>query len=76
MKQDAHPDYHFITIEMTDGSTYKTRSTWGKEGDTMKLDVDPLTHPVWSGGQTKLLEKGQLKKFKDRFSAFGVAEQG
>ena len=31
MQKDIHPDYHEITVEMTDGSTFKTRSTWGKE---------------------------------------------
>ena len=45
MKKDIHPDYHEITVVMTDGTEYKTRTTWGKPGDTMKLDVDPLTHP-------------------------------
>ena len=29
MKTEIHPDYHTITIKMTDGSTYTTRSTWG-----------------------------------------------
>jgi large subunit ribosomal protein L31 len=24
MKQDVHPDYHFITVVMTDGTTYQT----------------------------------------------------
>ena len=33
MKKDIHPDYHMITVKMTDGSTYETRSTLGKEGD-------------------------------------------
>ena len=41
MKKDVHPDYHEINVVMTDGTEYKTRSTWGKEGDTLKLDVDP-----------------------------------
>ena len=27
MKADIHPDYHEINIVMTDGSTFKTRST-------------------------------------------------
>ena len=31
MKQDTHPDYHFITVVMTDGSSYKTRSTFGNK---------------------------------------------
>ena len=48
MKKETHPDYHEINVVRTDGSTFKTRSTWGKEGDTMTLDVDPLSHPVWT----------------------------
>ena len=27
VKKDIHPDYHEITVVMTDGSTFKTRST-------------------------------------------------
>ena len=70
MKTDTHPDYHFITVEMTDGSTYETRSTWGKEGDKMKLEIDSKSHPVYTGGGTKIIEKGQKKKFDDRFGSF------
>jgi hypothetical protein len=39
MKAEIHPDYHTITVKMTDGSTYVTRSTWGKDGDTLSLDI-------------------------------------
>ena len=42
MKADTHPDYHMITVQMTDGSKYQTRTTWGKEGDVMTLEIDPL----------------------------------
>ena len=28
MKADTHPDYHMITVQMTDGTTFQTRSTW------------------------------------------------
>ena len=45
MKKDIHPDYHEITLVMTDGSERKTRSTWGKEGDVLRLNVDTLNHP-------------------------------
>lgn len=69
MKPDIHPDYHFITVTMTDGTSYKTRSTWGKEGDTLQLDVDPLTHPAWVGG-VNLRKTGQLEKFENKFKAF------
>ena len=69
MKPNIHPDYHFITVNMTDGTSYKTRSTWGKEGDTLQLDVDPKTHPAWVGG-VNLRKTGQLEKFENKFKAF------
>ena len=42
MKKKIHPNYHKINVVMTDGSKFETMSTWGKEGDTLKLDIDPL----------------------------------
>jgi len=72
MKKDIHPEYHTITVQMTDGSTYETRSTWGAEGDTLKLDVDPKTHPAWTGVHRLLDSGGQLAKFNKRFSSFGL----
>jgi len=46
MKKDLHPEYHTITVVMTDGTEYQTRSTWGSEGDVLKLDIDPKSHPA------------------------------
>jgi hypothetical protein len=43
--ESIHPEYHSIEVKMTDGTTYPTRSTWGKDGDQMSLDIDPLAHP-------------------------------
>ena len=40
MKAEIHPNYHTITVVMTDGTEYQTRSTWGKEGDKLNLDID------------------------------------
>jgi large subunit ribosomal protein L31 len=68
MKQDIHPDYHMITVQMTDGSQFQTRSTWGKEGDLMTLDIDPLAHPAWTGGKGMMLDAGgQVARFNKRF---------
>lgn len=72
MKADIHPDYHTIEVVMTDGETYTTRSTWGKEGDALKLEIDSKSHPAWTGGTRRLLEAGQLSKFKKRFEGLGV----
>ena len=70
MKANTHPDYHEIKVVMTDGTEYTTHSTWGKPGDVMKLDIDPLSHPAWKGGTVKIMEKGQLSKFEKRFGSF------
>ena len=71
MKKDTHPDYHKITVEMTDGTTFETRSTWGNEGDTLKLDIDPSSHPAWIGGGVKILDRdGRVGKFNKKFEGF------
>jgi large subunit ribosomal protein L31 len=70
MKKDAdvHPDYHQIKVVMTDGSEFMTYSTYGKEGDTLTLDIDPKTHPAWTGGDQKLMDRGgRLSRFKKKF---------
>ena len=68
MKAEIHPDYHNITVVMTDGTEYQTRSTWGKEGDTLNLDIDPKSHPAWTGGQQALVDRGgRVSKFKQKF---------
>ncbi len=68
MKKDAHPDYHDITVIMTDGTEFVTRSTYGKTGDRIQLDVDKKTHPAWTG-QHRMVDRGsQLAKFNKRFA--------
>jgi large subunit ribosomal protein L31 len=72
MKEKIHPDYHEINVVMTDGTTFKTRSTWGKEGASLRLDIDPKTHPAWTGVRQSLDRGGRVQRFKDRFSGTGM----
>jgi large subunit ribosomal protein L31 len=75
MKADTHPDYHTIKVVMTDGTEYKTRSTWGKPGGRIVLDIDSRTHPAWTGGQQQLLDRGgRLSRFSKKFAGLGVAK--
>src|SRR3546814_14684997 len=75
MKADIHPDYHTIKVQMTDGTVFETRSTWGKAGDTMPLDIDPKVHPAWTGGHGRLLDQGgQVASLNKRFG--GQSEEG
>lgn len=70
MKANIHPQYNEITIVQTDGSTFVTRSTYAKS-DRMQLDIDPLTHPAWTGANAKVSQTGRVAKFNDRYKGFG-----
>ena len=71
MKQEIHPDYHFITVVMTDGTEYRTRSTYGKEGAVLHLDIDPKIHPAWTGGAATLLDRGgRVSRFNNKYAGF------
>ena len=71
MKKKIHPDYHEIEVVMTEATKFKTRSTWGKKGDVLNLDIDPKSHPAWSGGERKLVDtQGQISKFAKKFKNY------
>ena len=72
MKKDIHPEYHEITVVMTDGSEFTTRSTWGEAGDTLKLDIDSKTHPAWTGEHRLVDSGGQVAKVNKRFQGIGL----
>ncbi|USO01884.1 MAG: 50S ribosomal protein L31 [Alphaproteobacteria bacterium] len=72
MKKGIHPNYHTIKVVMTDGTEFETRSTWGKEGDVMRLDIDPTSHPAWTGVHRLIDSGGQLAKFRNRFKDLGI----
>jgi large subunit ribosomal protein L31 len=76
MKADTHPEYHMIKVVLTDGSTYMTRSTWGKEGDELHLEIDPRTHPAWTGGSQQLIDRGgRLSRFNNKFSGISFGKK-
>jgi len=74
MKEKIHPDYHEIKIVLTDGTEFTTKSCWGKPGDVMRLDIDYLNHPAWTGGNAQIIEKGRIAKFGNKYAGLGVAD--
>lgn len=72
MKKNIHPEYHTISVVMTNGGKFETKSTFGKEGDSINLDIDPFTHPAWTGSGQKLVDSaGQISKFNKRYKIKG-----
>ena len=72
MKTGAHPNYHMIKVQMTDGTVFETRSTWGKEGDTLQLEIDPTSHPAWTGGTRNVDTGGRVARFNKRFGGLAL----
>ena len=72
MKAAIHPDYHEITVVMTDGTEFKTRTTWGAAGDTLKLEIAPSSHPAWTGQHRIVDSGGQVARFNKRFAGLGL----
>lgn len=70
MKADIHPEYKDIKVIMTDGTEFTTRSTFA--GDELRLDIDPKSHPAWTGVQRLVDSGGQVAKFNKRFANFGI----
>lgn len=72
MKKDIHPDYHVVEVKLTDGTAYQMKTTWGKEGDSMQLDIDPTVHPAWTGAGARLMDTGgRVSKFKKKYEGLG-----
>jgi large subunit ribosomal protein L31 len=72
MKPGIHPEYHEITVIMTDGTQFKTRSCYGSAGDTLRLDIDPKSHPAWTGQHRIIDSGGQVAKFNRKFAGLGL----
>jgi large subunit ribosomal protein L31 len=67
MKENIHPDYHFITVKLADGTEYQTRSTMS--GEQYNSDVDSTNHPFYTGKRQFVDTTGRVEKFRRRYRA-------
>ena len=65
MQTDIHPDYHFITVKLADGTEFTTRSTMN--GDRYNSEVDSSNHPFYTGKRTMVDTAGRVEKFRRRY---------
>jgi large subunit ribosomal protein L31 len=68
-KKDIHPVSHGIKLALSNGQKIDAESTWGTEGEIMKLDVDPTNHPAWrkDGGTAVNANNNQVSKFQKKY---------
>lgn len=67
-----NPNQHLVDVIMTDGSKLQIFTTWGKEGDSLRLDVDPKNHPAWQEKAQNFVNANdeRVTKFKNKFGNF------
>ncbi|MDR1425758.1 MAG: 50S ribosomal protein L31 [Rickettsiales bacterium] len=73
-KKDIHPSCHQVWLVLSNGQKIEVESTWGGEGEVMKLDVDPTNHPAWRKDKSSFVNvnNNQVSKFKKKFgNTFG-----
>jgi large subunit ribosomal protein L31 len=65
MKKDIHPEYNKLTVRLSDGSTFETRSTLDRE--ELVPDVDSTNHPFYTGRRQFVDTAGRVEKFNRRY---------
>jgi large subunit ribosomal protein L31 len=70
--ESKHPEQHKIKLDLSNKETIEIVTTWGKEGDTLKADVDPFNHPAWQDGNKNYVNPNNdnMNKFIKKFGGF------
>jgi large subunit ribosomal protein L31 len=64
MKSDIHPAYNDITVTCSCGSSFKTRSTVGKD---LTIEVCAQCHPFYTGKQKMVDTGGRVDRFRRKY---------
>ena len=75
MKQNLHPQYHFVKVVMTDGTEYMTRTTAGEADGRLQLVIDSKNHPAYTGERKVMDSMGRIEKFKNKYGVKAEAAE-
>jgi len=67
MKKGIHPEYNEITVVMSDGTEFKTRSTIDTKDGVYRSEVDSKNHPFYTGNMNYQKKAGRIDRFKKRY---------
>ena len=70
--EGINPKQHKVKVLNTDGSSFEILTTWGKEGQTLHLDLSPINHPAWQDKSSQVVNSkdARVSKFKEKFGDF------
>jgi large subunit ribosomal protein L31 len=66
-KSNIHPKYKKITVILTNGEVFQTRSTF--PGEKIILDIDRTIHPAWQKNKSNFINTAAttVSKFKNTY---------
>lgn len=67
MKEGIHPEYNEITVVLSDGTEFKTRSTMNPQDGVYKSEVDSKNHPFYTDNQQFQKKAGRIDRFNKRY---------
>jgi large subunit ribosomal protein L31 len=65
MKQDLHPEYNVIELQLADGTVRQMRSTMKTKN--YSSEVDSTNHPFYTGRRQYVDTAGRVEKFMRRY---------
>lgn len=69
MKKGIHPEYNEITVKLSDGSEFVTRSTMKTKDGEFRPEIDSKNHPFYIGSSKMISSAGRVDKFKQRYGS-------
>jgi large subunit ribosomal protein L31 len=67
MKKGIHPEYKEITVLLSDGTEFKTRSTMNPDNGVFKSEVDSKNHPFYTNDLSFQKRAGRIDRFNKRY---------
>lgn len=67
MKEGIHPEYKEITVVMSDGTEFTTRSTMDPSNGVYKSEVDSKNHPFYTDNMKLQKKADRIDRFNKRY---------
>lgn len=67
MKEGIHPEYKEITVVLSDGTEYTTRSTMNPNNGVYKSEVDSKNHPFYTDNMKLQKKADRIDRFNKRY---------
>lgn len=69
MKQGIHPEYKEVTVVLSDGTEFITRSTMDAANGVYKSEIDSKNHPFYTDNLKFQKKADRIDRFNKRYGS-------